>query len=183
MRTKPRSTDPTIDPEIADLKHNIRSTDRLPNAVYGMLAGLVFWLVLASWSFAGAGYVDVALAVVTGFFLIVMGIPLALWLVWRASPDPDAKPEKPETFADCDFSKVRDLARQPHRRERRCRDHPADRRGCSRHDGVRDRVSYRRAACRGVSSAIDKFLSIIRELISKENARVGRFTFGPFVTS
>jgi hypothetical protein len=100
MRTKPQNTDPAIDLEAAGLRHNAPSTDRLPNAVYAILAGLVCWLVLASWLFAGAGYVDVVLAVVTGFFLIVMGIPLALWLVWRANPDPDVKPEKPETFAD-----------------------------------------------------------------------------------
>ena len=31
---------------------------------------------------------------------MIIGIPLALWLVWRANPDPDARPEKPETFAD-----------------------------------------------------------------------------------
>lgn len=95
MRTEPQSTGSVIDD-----KHNVTSTDRLPNAVYAILAGLVFWLVLASWSFAGADYEDVVLVVVTGFFLIVMGIPLALWFVWRANPDPDAKPEKPETLAD-----------------------------------------------------------------------------------
>jgi hypothetical protein len=77
-----------------------RHTDRLPGFIYVVLAGLVFWMVLAAWSFAGAGYVDVALTVVTGFFIVLMGIPFALWLVWRANRDPDAKPEKPEPFAD-----------------------------------------------------------------------------------
>jgi hypothetical protein len=63
--------------------HN-RSTDRPPLLVYGIMAGLVLWLVLASWGFAGSGYTDVALVVITGFFVVVTMIPFLLWRTWRA---------------------------------------------------------------------------------------------------
>jgi FtsH-binding integral membrane protein len=76
------------------------TTDRLPYAVYAILAGLVLWFVLAAWGFAGAGYVDLSLAVVTVFFLIVMAIPFVLWRVWRANRDPKTEPDRRETFAD-----------------------------------------------------------------------------------
>jgi hypothetical protein len=33
--------------------------------------------------FGGPGYTDLALVVVSGFFLMAMGIPFTLWLVWR----------------------------------------------------------------------------------------------------
>jgi hypothetical protein len=54
-----------------DPKHG-SSTDRLPPVIYAALVGFVAWMVLAAWGFAGAGYVDVALTVVTGFFVIVI---------------------------------------------------------------------------------------------------------------
>lgn len=71
---------------------NNTSTDRLPPFIYAALVGLVAWIVLAAWGFAGPGYADVALTVVTGFFIIVIGIPFVLWRVWRANSPPDSKP-------------------------------------------------------------------------------------------
>lgn len=64
-----------------------------------VLISLVFWFLLASWSFAGTGYVDVVLAVVTGCFLMIIAIPVVLWLVWRENA-PSAKPIGPDKFAD-----------------------------------------------------------------------------------
>ncbi len=75
------------------------STDQLPNSVYAILAGLVLWLPVAGWGLAGAGYADLSLAVVSGFFLIVLAIPFLLWRVWRASGDPQSESER-EPFAD-----------------------------------------------------------------------------------
>ena len=82
-----------------DRGHNIPSTDQLPPVIYAVLAGLVLWLVLASWSFASAGYSELSLAVISLYFLVLMTIPFALWLVWRADPDPEAKPEQRQTFS------------------------------------------------------------------------------------
>lgn len=82
-----------------DPGHNVPSTDRLPPVIYAILGGLVLWLVLASWAFAGAGYSELSLAVISLYFLILLAIPFALWLVWRADPDPEAKPEQRETFS------------------------------------------------------------------------------------
>ncbi len=39
------------------------STDQLPPLIYLALVGLVAWMVLAAWGFAGPGYADVALTV------------------------------------------------------------------------------------------------------------------------
>jgi hypothetical protein len=61
------------------------STDQLPPLVYLALVGLVAWMVLAAWGFAGPGYADFALAVVTGFFVIIIAIPSILWRVGRVN--------------------------------------------------------------------------------------------------
>lgn len=74
------------------------STDTLPLVVYAALIGLVAWMALASWGFAGAGYADLSLAVVTGFLIMVIAIPLVLWRVWRANSGPSERKHKP--FAD-----------------------------------------------------------------------------------
>ena len=79
-------TDPENKPEL----DNAPSTDRLPPVVYAALGGLVLWLALAAWGFAGPGYADFSLAVVTGFLMMVIAIPFVLWRVWRANSDPDS---------------------------------------------------------------------------------------------
>ena len=76
------------------------STDRLPLLVYAALAGFIAWFVIAAWGFATAGYADLVLVVVTGFFIIALGIPFVLWRVTRANADPTARPEKPIRFPD-----------------------------------------------------------------------------------
>ena len=76
------------------------STDRLPPVIYLAIVGLVSWMILAAWGFAGPGYADVALTVVTGFFIVVIAIPFILWRVARASRDPADRPEAPLRFGD-----------------------------------------------------------------------------------
>ena len=44
-------------------------------------------MALAAWGFAGLGYADFSLAVVTGFLIVVIAIPVVLWRVWRANTD------------------------------------------------------------------------------------------------
>jgi hypothetical protein len=85
-------------PEVAMLTNpKVPSTDRLPIAVYALLIGLVAWMALAAWGFAGAGYADLTLAVVTGFLIMVIAIPYVLWRVWRANT---GAPENPVGFGE-----------------------------------------------------------------------------------
>lgn len=70
----------------SDPKNNA-STDKLPLAVYAAVIGCVAWMGLAAWGFAGPGYADLSLAVVTGLLIVVTTIPLILWRVWRANTD------------------------------------------------------------------------------------------------
>ena len=93
-----------------DLKRNAPSTDRLPPIIYAILGGLVLWLVLAAWGFAGGGYADFSLAVVSGLLLIAIAIPFVLWRVGRADSDPktDAKPEPFADWAAGDFETWQD---------------------------------------------------------------------------
>jgi hypothetical protein len=74
------------------------STDRLPYTVYAILVALVAWMALAAWGFAGPGYANLSLAVVTGFLTVVIAIPVVLWRVWRANTDGD--PENPIRFGE-----------------------------------------------------------------------------------
>src|SRR4051812_43531164 len=85
---------------LAMTPNTAHSTDRLPYPLYAIVAGLVLWLVIASWGFMGSGYAEVSLTVVTGFFAVVMGIPFVLWRVWLSNRDPVAEPDKRMPFAD-----------------------------------------------------------------------------------
>ena len=80
-------------------RKNSASTDRLPPVVYLVLVGFVAWMVLAAWGFAGPGYADVALTVVTGFLIVAIAIPLILWRVARANQD-HSDDERPPAFAE-----------------------------------------------------------------------------------
>jgi len=75
---------------------NSSSTDRLPPLIYVALVGFVAWMVLAAWGFAGPGYADVALTVVTGFLALVVAIPFILWRVGRANRDGSAEERSPD---------------------------------------------------------------------------------------
>jgi hypothetical protein len=60
-------------------------SDRLHPAVYCAIVGLAVWLVVAVWVFfSGSGsYTSLALAVVTGFIVVAVGLPLILSRVGR----------------------------------------------------------------------------------------------------
>jgi len=51
---------------------------RLHSRVYRVLIGLAVWLVLSVWLFADGGTVDYLLAIVSGFILIAVALPLIL---------------------------------------------------------------------------------------------------------
>ena len=78
---------------------NNTSTDRIPPLIYAVLVGFVAWMVLAAWGFAGPGYADVALTVVTGFLIVVITIPFILWRVARANQD-RSEDERSPSFAE-----------------------------------------------------------------------------------
>jgi hypothetical protein len=74
------------------------SSDRLHSVVWKAMAGLALWLVLAVWSFAGNGYTDYLLVVVSGFLFVAVALPYVLSRVGRKGQDRAAAPE--ESFYD-----------------------------------------------------------------------------------
>jgi len=68
-------------------ERNNRSTDRLPLAVYAIIVFFVAWMALAAWGFAGPGYADLSLTVVTGLLMVAIAIPYVIWRVWRANTE------------------------------------------------------------------------------------------------
>lgn len=67
--------------------HELPPSDHLHPSVYIAIASLVLLFVVSAFvSFAGRE-ADYLLAVVTGFFVIVMAIPYLLWRVWRRHGD------------------------------------------------------------------------------------------------
>ncbi len=66
------------------LRHNRPISDHLHPFVYKAAAGLVLCFVVGAWVFFGSwAYMGLLLAVVSGFFLMAVAIPFALWLAWR----------------------------------------------------------------------------------------------------
>jgi hypothetical protein len=59
-------------------------TGRLHSRVYIALIGLVLWMALWVWSFAGGGETDYLLFIVTGFIVVVVALQLVLMRVRRA---------------------------------------------------------------------------------------------------
>jgi len=60
--------------------------------VYKIVAGLAVWFVLAAWIFSGGGTTDFMLVVVTGVFVVTLGIPAMLALTRRGRGDPHDVP-------------------------------------------------------------------------------------------
>jgi hypothetical protein len=67
------------------------ATGQLHLFVYMAAAGLVFLFAVAAWdSFDEQGYTGFLLTVMTGFFLVAVAIPTALWTTWRRHRDAGA---------------------------------------------------------------------------------------------
>ena len=65
-------------------EHKTAVHDGLHPFVYRGMVALTAWLVLSVWLFFGRGaYVGLTLAVITVFFIIVVGIPVLIWLTWQ----------------------------------------------------------------------------------------------------
>jgi hypothetical protein len=57
--------------------------------VFKAIVALAILFVLAAWGFAGHGITDMLLVVVSGFFLISIGLLTLLWLTRRRNPRDD----------------------------------------------------------------------------------------------
>jgi hypothetical protein len=65
-------------------EHNNAPCDELHPIVYRSIVGLTIWLVLSIWLLFDRGtYVSLNLAIITVFFVIVVGIPVVLAFTWR----------------------------------------------------------------------------------------------------
>jgi hypothetical protein len=67
-------------------------TDELHPIVYRSIIGLTVWLVLSVWALFSRGtYEGLTLSVITLFFVVLVGIPLALWQSWQRNTQPEAR--------------------------------------------------------------------------------------------
>ena len=80
------------------VRRNRPVLDHVHPFVYMALVGLALWFVLSVWSFAGDGYADYLLAVVSGFILIVVALTSTLWWQWWKNRRPDAAREDQESL-------------------------------------------------------------------------------------
>lgn len=82
-------------------RHNRPVNDALHPLVYRTMIALTVWLVLSIWVlFDRGGYVGLAFAMVTLFFVVIVAIPLLLWLAWRKAADPRDLPHDTNAFRD-----------------------------------------------------------------------------------
>ena len=62
--------------------------DGLHPVVWRAIVALALWLVVSAWVFfGGADYDGITLAVVTGLFVVAIGIPVLLWRTWQRRAD------------------------------------------------------------------------------------------------
>lgn len=119
--------------------------DELRPLVYRTLVGLTIWLVVSIWLLFDRGhYVRPNLAVITAFFLIVVGVPLLLSLTSRRNctgAERATELQKFREWAACEFSTWTGSLSGPRGRDA---DPVADRRGRHRHDNLRPRVLFGR---------------------------------------
>jgi hypothetical protein len=77
-------------------------SDQLHPAVHKAAAGLLIWFVVAAWMlFGGAGYIDLALAIVSVLVFMALAIPAALrraFVVAQRGEAADPAKEPSETF-------------------------------------------------------------------------------------
>jgi hypothetical protein len=75
--------------------------------VYAAIAALALWFILSVWTFASDGYTDYLLAIVSGFILIFVALPLVLSRVSRdedTGPDERSAPRRSfRNWASCEF--------------------------------------------------------------------------------
>lgn len=82
--------------------------ENLHPIVYRLIIGLAAWLVLSIWLLFDRGsYVGVNLAVITTFFLVVVGIPVIIAFTWRRNSGVRDRSEDAMRFREwlaCEFT-------------------------------------------------------------------------------
>ena len=72
--------------------------DHMHPIVYAALFGLLLWFILSVWQFAGDGYADYLLVIVSGFVFIAAALPGILWWLWSKNRRPDTAQGESETL-------------------------------------------------------------------------------------
>jgi len=62
--------------------------------IYKAIAGFGLWFVLAAWGFDGSGYIGYLLAIISGFFLLAIGLP---WVMSRVRSERQARTDDEQT--------------------------------------------------------------------------------------
>ena len=85
-------------------RHNRPISNHLHPLVYLAAVGLALWFVTAVWMvFSGYQDMELPLWVVSGFFLMAVAIPSAIWLTWWRHADERGKPPPLRDWASRDF--------------------------------------------------------------------------------
>lgn len=82
-------------------RHNRPTNDALHPRIYQTLVCLAIWFVLSIWLLfdRGAGaYIGLIFAMITVFFVVVVGIPALIWLTWRRNSTANDRPASVEPF-------------------------------------------------------------------------------------
>jgi hypothetical protein len=78
---RPGGTPPEAEPGAA-------VQENLHPVVYTAIIALALWLIVSAWVFfGGADYDGITLVVVTGLFVVAIGIPVLLWRIWQRNAD------------------------------------------------------------------------------------------------
>jgi H+/Cl- antiporter ClcA len=82
-------------------RHRRLVHDELHPLIYETLAGLAIWFVLSVWLLFDRGpgsYVGLTFAMISVFFIIVVGIPVLIWLTWRRNAAAARQSDNVEPF-------------------------------------------------------------------------------------
>jgi hypothetical protein len=95
-------TNPTTEGTMNGPARSPKVSDQLHPLVHKAAAGLLIWFVVAAWLlFGGAGYIDLALAIVSVLVFMALAIPAALrraFVVAQRGEPADPAKEPSETF-------------------------------------------------------------------------------------
>jgi hypothetical protein len=72
----------------------------LPRQLYAIIVALAVWLIFSVWGFFGSGYTPLALAVVSLFIVIAVGLPLLLGLIARRHRADNANPTESDSLSE-----------------------------------------------------------------------------------
>jgi hypothetical protein len=82
------------------VRHNPLVSADVHPFVYAAIVGLALWFAAAVWSFAGDGYTDYLLVVVSGFVLVAVALPYILSWVGRKGRSHDARQARDDSFRE-----------------------------------------------------------------------------------